>query len=141
VRDAIVAAARRWLGTPYHHQGRLVGVGVDCLGLISEVGRELGILDYDATDYVAMPDGKMMEATCREYLVEQPIDTTPRPGDIVLMWISLRRLPQHLAIFVPWDQRIGIIHAHQRFDDVKAHSYDDYWIKRTVRIFSYPGVQ
>lgn len=33
-RKAIVNAARSWLGTPYHHQASLRGVGCDCLGLI-----------------------------------------------------------------------------------------------------------
>jgi len=29
-RDAVIAEALTWLGTPYHHHGRLKGVGVDC---------------------------------------------------------------------------------------------------------------
>ena len=30
----VVAEARRWLGTPWRHQARLRGVGVDCGGLV-----------------------------------------------------------------------------------------------------------
>ena len=30
----IVAVARSWLGTPYHHQAALKDVGCDCLGLV-----------------------------------------------------------------------------------------------------------
>ena len=33
-RTDVVAAAREWLGTPFHHQARLRGVGVDCVGLV-----------------------------------------------------------------------------------------------------------
>jgi NlpC/P60 family putative phage cell wall peptidase len=40
-RDAIAAAARGWVGTPYHHQASCKGVGCDCLGLIRELWREL----------------------------------------------------------------------------------------------------
>ena len=29
-RQAVIAEALTWLGTPYHHHGRLKGVGVDC---------------------------------------------------------------------------------------------------------------
>jgi hypothetical protein len=29
----VIAAARGWLGTPYHDQASLKGVGCDCLGL------------------------------------------------------------------------------------------------------------
>jgi NlpC/P60 family putative phage cell wall peptidase len=40
-REAIVKAARSWLGTPYHHQASLKGAGADCLGLIRGIWREL----------------------------------------------------------------------------------------------------
>ena len=40
-REAIVTAARGWLGTPYHHQASVKGVGSDCLGLIRGIWREL----------------------------------------------------------------------------------------------------
>jgi cell wall-associated NlpC family hydrolase len=35
----VVAAARRWLGTPYHDQASVIGVGCDCLGLARGVWR------------------------------------------------------------------------------------------------------
>jgi NlpC/P60 family putative phage cell wall peptidase len=38
-RDAIVAEARSWIGTPYRHQASLKGVGTDCLGLLRGVWR------------------------------------------------------------------------------------------------------
>jgi NlpC/P60 family putative phage cell wall peptidase len=40
-REAIVTAARGWLGTPYHHQASVRGAGCDCLGLIRGVWRAL----------------------------------------------------------------------------------------------------
>jgi NlpC/P60 family putative phage cell wall peptidase len=40
-REAIVKAARGWLGTPYHHQASVKGAGSDCLGLIRGIWREL----------------------------------------------------------------------------------------------------
>ena len=40
MRADIVALARGWLGTPYHHQASLKGVGCDCLGLIRGVYAE-----------------------------------------------------------------------------------------------------
>jgi cell wall-associated NlpC family hydrolase len=30
IRAAVVAEARSWLGTPFHHQGRVKAAGVDC---------------------------------------------------------------------------------------------------------------
>ena len=40
-RDDIVSEARTWLGTKYHHKGRVKGVGVDCGGLIYEVFKKV----------------------------------------------------------------------------------------------------
>ena len=95
---------------------------------------------FDSHDYARMPDGLTLRKNCRQYLAEQPRGYDPQPGDVALLWISVRRYPQHMAIFVPWDGRLGIIHAHQRFDYVMEHSFDSYWIKRLVGVFIYPGV-
>lgn len=35
-RAAVVAEAMTWLRTPYHHQGRIKGVGVDCATILLE---------------------------------------------------------------------------------------------------------
>lgn len=37
----VIAVARCWLGTPYHDQASLKGVGCDCLGLARGVWREV----------------------------------------------------------------------------------------------------
>jgi len=39
--EAIVASARRWIGTPYRHQASCRGAGTDCLGLLRGVWREM----------------------------------------------------------------------------------------------------
>jgi cell wall-associated NlpC family hydrolase len=46
--NAIIAAARSWLGVPWRHQGR-TRQGVDCAGLVVLVGRGLGLDDYDTS--------------------------------------------------------------------------------------------
>ena len=39
--DAVIAAARGWLGTPYHDQASLRGIGCDCLGLARGIWRDV----------------------------------------------------------------------------------------------------
>ena len=41
VNARVVEIARSWIGTPYHHQAGVKGVGCDCLGLVRGVWREL----------------------------------------------------------------------------------------------------
>jgi hypothetical protein len=53
-RLAVVEEAQGWLGTPYHHMGRVKGAGTDCLMMLAavyEAGRvipHLEILFYPA---------------------------------------------------------------------------------------------
>ena len=37
----VIAAARAWIGTPYHDQASLRGAGCDCLGLARGIWREI----------------------------------------------------------------------------------------------------
>lgn len=39
--DHVITLARAWLGTPYHDQACLKGVGCDCLGLARGIWRDL----------------------------------------------------------------------------------------------------
>lgn len=43
-RAEIVHEGMTWLGTPYHHHGRLRGVGVDCAMLLCEVFERCGLV-------------------------------------------------------------------------------------------------
>ena len=41
VATEVLTETRGWIGTPYHHQASLKGVGTDCLGLLRGVWRAL----------------------------------------------------------------------------------------------------
>lgn len=118
VGNEIVTAARRWLGTPFHHQGRVRGVGVDCAGLVIGVARELGIFHIDVTGYGHRPDDREMEHLVRAHLAEIPL-ADAAPGDVLLMLIGGR--PQHLAIRTD----VGIIHAYAPARKVVEHRIDE----------------
>lgn len=93
----IVTMARRWLGTPFHHQARLQGVGVDCVGLVIGVARELGVVpsSWDVTGYGRVPDGKQLVHHLDSLL--QPVaQSEMRPGDVVL--VAFDSHPQHVGI-------------------------------------------
>lgn len=110
-RTDIITEARTWLGTPFHHQARLQGVGVDCAGLLIGVARNLGLIDpaWDVQGYDRNPDGSTLMAACLQQL--DLIDRTAmQPGDVVMVRFDAH--PQHLGIV--GDYRHGgqsIIHA------------------------------
>jgi NlpC/P60 family putative phage cell wall peptidase len=51
-RARVVAAARDWIGTPYHHMADLRGVGCDCAMLLVRVYCDLGLVEpFDPRPY------------------------------------------------------------------------------------------
>ena len=98
----VVAEARRWIGTPYHHQARLRGVGCDCAGLIIGVGLATGTLDFSESrfrefaGYARTPNPRQMRRALEAFLVPVPEKVA---GDGDIMWLEWRAdLPMHLAI-------------------------------------------
>lgn len=131
-RDQIVEIARSWIGTPYHHQARLKGVGVDCIGLIVGVGRELGLQIEDTTDYARYPDGKTLGLELERQFIKTDV---PRLGDILLFRVT--RLPQHVGICSP----IGLIHAHMGVGRVVETGISKSWRDRMLGAYKFPGVK
>ena len=136
----IVAQARSWLGTPFHHQARLKQVGCDCLGLIVGVVDELELRDkdgiklgsYDEVTYSKEPDGAYLTQKLLGLLDEVPIEDM-RPGDLALF--SVKENPQHLAILTDYEGGVGMIHSFAPARRVVEHRLDDDWRARLVKVF------
>ena len=112
----IIETARGYLDTPYHHQGRVKAVGVDCLGLIICVGRDLDFLhdEFDRQDYTHQPVAAVLLAGLRQHLVEVDLSDI-RPGDILVLDVSGQ--PVHLGIRTD----IGLLHAYAPAGRVVEH--------------------
>jgi len=110
-RARVVDAALAWVGTPYHHQGRVQGVGADCVQLLLAVYHTAGIIPFlDVRDY--SPDW-MFHRSDEVYLggVNQwcdPVRGEPAPGDVLLYRFG--RCFSHAAIVADWPR---IIHAYR----------------------------
>jgi len=109
-REAVVREALSWAGTPYHHEGRVKGSGVDCGQLLALVYDAAGLIPETSPD--AYPCDWHLHRNEEIYLgiVEMfahKIEGTPRPGDIVLYrW---GRCISHGAIVIDWPQ---VIHSY-----------------------------
>lgn len=137
-RADIVSEARTWIGTPFRHQGRVKGHGVDCSGLVISVARTLGLTDYQATGYPKHPDGNEMRRVCSEMMDEISIDDA-QPGDVILFkFISD---PQHLAIVGDHPSGgLSIIHAFAVSRKVVEAILDDVWRSRVIAVYRVRGV-
>ena len=134
-RDFIVAEARRWKGTPFSHQGRVLGKRVDCVGLISMVARAAGAKSRDVANYTDNPDPIEMKAILDRELINIPI-ADAKPGDIFWMIYGSPK-PRHLAIFTG----TGIIHAYSQNGAVVEHELDEKWRRRVRAVYRYPGIE
>ena len=112
-RDAIVAEARRWIGTPYMHQASLRGAGCDCLGLVRGVWRAVVGPEPEAAGAYA-PD--WAEASLEERLADAggryfvPVARDAfQAGDVLLFRWRAHLPAKHMAIAT---SRAAMIHAH-----------------------------
>lgn len=132
-RADIITAARTYLGTPFHHQGRVKGVGIDCVGLIAGVAKDVGLPLIDCLAYGRVPDGVTLLAKMREQTIElSPKDRTP--GNIVVF--RVKRYPRHVGIFTDH----GLIHTHMMVGKVVEHVLDDGWERVITNVFALKGL-
>lgn len=106
----IIAAARRWIGTPWRHQGRSAS-GVDCVGLLVMIARELGLSVKDETGYRRRQDGRrLFDILSRE--LQLSAITNWKNGDIGLF--KECGFPVHVGFLAREDTTETVIHAHAR---------------------------
>jgi NlpC/P60 family putative phage cell wall peptidase len=113
---AVVIAARRWLGTPYLHQGATRGLGCDCLGLICGLWRELcGDLPQDIPRYSAdWSEPQQHEALWQAlawHLPPSP-DGPLRAGQVILLRMRTGGVAKHLGVVAATGQAAAFIHAY-----------------------------
>jgi NlpC/P60 family putative phage cell wall peptidase len=139
-REAIVVAARRWIGTPYRHQASLIGIGCDCLGLVRGVWRDvIGPEPEVARPYT--PD--WAEASREERLIEAglrwfvPVDTPAFGAGDVLVFRWRNGLPaKHLGIAT---SQGTMIHAHDGASVCEV-AIGPAWRRRIACAFAFPGL-
>lgn len=139
-RETVVSTARSWLGTPFVHQARLKHAGVDCVGLVIGVGKELGIIDpsFDVIEYARIPDGIRLMAGAKANLIEVP-HAEMQVGDIVV--VKFDKYPQHFGFL--GDYRHGgfsIIHAASAYGKVVEQRLMFTKAMGFVAAFKLPGV-
>ena len=137
-RADIITEARRWVGTPFRHQGRVRGRAVDCAGLIIGTGLATGIIDgYQEIGYGRQPNPERMGGHLDQWMERIPVSEA-RDGDVY--WFRFIQ-PMHVgfASTLP-DGRAGVIHAWQDIGRCVEHGLDDTWRRRIVAAFRFHGV-
>ena len=137
-REGIVACARGWIGTPYHHQASCRGVGADCLGLVRGVWRELYGADAElppaySRDWAEASGQETLLGAAARHLV--PIATLHADaGDVVVFRLRIGLVAKHTAILT---SRSTFVHAMEGGPACEA-SLTSWWQRRIAGAFSFP---
>lgn len=137
----VVAAARRWIGTPYRHQASCAGAGTDCLGLIRGVWREvIGREPVDVPPYTLD-----WSETQREESLWSAAEThlLPRakgvldPGTVVLFRMRDGAVAKHLGIVAAAAPQLSFVHAYSGHGVIESRLTAP-WRRRIVAEFAFP---
>lgn len=139
-RNSIVAIARTWIGTPYHHQASLKGAGADCIGLVRGIWRELFGREPEPLPAYS---GDWAEATGREAMLHAagrhlvPIEPAIiREADVIVFRLRTDAVAKHVAVVSDLGR---MIHA-QEGAPVCEVNIGPWWRRRIAGAFSFPNV-
>jgi len=133
-REQIIAEARSWLGTPFHHQGRLKGVGADCAGVVIGTANALNLTSFDTVAYARQPDGAAMQAVLEAQMLKISVDEI-QYGDVILF--AFDRDPQHVGFYTD----IGLLHSYAQVKKCIEVSLDATWRARIRGVYRFKGIE
>ncbi len=139
-RCDIVAAARCWLGTPYHHQASVCGIGADCLGLVRGVWRDLHGADAErppayTRDWAEATGEETLLAAATRHLVVVDV-ANAREGDVVVFRLRPGVVAKHTGILMSGSAFIHAMEGGPACEVPLGH----WWHRRIAGAFSFPGV-
>ena len=138
-REAIVGVARAWIGTPYHHQASVRGVGADCIGLVRGVWRDLYGFEVCrppaySPDWAEAAGEEMLLQAARAHLAERDV-AAMLPGDVLVFRFRAGVPAKHAAVLV---RPAGMVHAAAGVP-VAEVSLSPWWRRRIAGVFAFPG--
>jgi hypothetical protein len=135
-REDIINAARSYIGVRWEHQGRTRN-GLDCIGLLVCIAKDIGIEPVDFKEYRRVPDGHVF----RQKIVEQ---TDPgerndiKTGSILL--VRQTAYPCHVQFASMGTLRNTVIHASLIKRKVVEEPMEDF-LRYVIAVREFPGVE
>jgi hypothetical protein len=139
INATIVTEARKFLNTPFHLQGRKIGVGIDCIGLIIAVANNLNIKSkcglplkyYDYFQYDLKPLNLDLVL-----LMEKHFDQCEviHIGSIALFENNSN---YHLGIIGDYRNNFSLIHACINTNKVVEHRLDASLKHKIIQLYKF----
>ena len=139
-RADIVDEARAWVGTPYHHQACLRGIGADCLGLVRGIwcglyGAEPEIPPAYSPDWAeAGGQETLLGAAARHMSAVAVADM--KPADVIVFRFRRGVPAKHAAVLVT---PTSMVHAAEGAAAAEVPLVP-WWRRRIAGVFVFPGL-
>jgi len=140
-REDIVAMARSWVGTPYHHQAAARGIGCDCLGLVRGLYREIAgdepadIPPYSRDWAEARRRETLLEGAARYLAPVTGLDEAAS-GDVLVFRLRGSAMAKHAGILTSENT---MVHAQEKTGCVEIH-LSSWWCRRIAAVYRFPGI-
>ena len=138
----VVIKGREYLNVAWRHQGRSPITGLDCAGLIIQVGLDLNLLveDYNYTNYGREPDGKLFIAEFNRRLNRVVNLNKRQEGDVLIF--RQGAYPAHCGFFSIKNGVEYLLHSNGSLNVLKVteHVFNDKWQKQLVCVFRFKGI-
>ena len=129
----VVAEARQWIGTPYHHQAAVRGVGCDCAGLVLGVAKVLALTGYRPTAWGRQPNSSELA----DHLAAAGCVPVDAGGAGRLVQFALPGDMAHLGIC----SDSSVIHSWVAAGGVCEMAMTAGWARRVRQYWALPGVE
>ena len=140
ISDQLVQEARTWVGTPYHHQARVKGVGVDCANLIAGIAEACGyepviLQPYSTQWHLHNSEEKLLNILesygCTATTLEEQFGNYE--GSIITF--KFGHVSSHVGIFTSPNT---FVHADVRIGKVTEVSLNGQWANHFSGIYKLP---
>ncbi|ARE38449.1 NlpC/P60 family peptidase [Rhodovulum sp. P5] len=133
--------ARRWIGTPYHHQGSKRGAGADCLGLLRGVwralyGAEPQSIPVYTPDWSEPQRDEVLLRAAQLHLVPKKTSAAAE-GDVILFRMRDGGIAKHLGVQGRLGSGHSFVHAYSGHGVVESPLTAP-WARRIVARFAFP---
>ncbi len=135
MRTRIVEEGRKWINTPWRHQGRSIH-GIDCVGLLYAINAALKLSYYDIKGYGRDPEYDFVSHLIISGFTRIPLQDAVS-GDMLLFRSSVR--PTHVAILTDNRQGPYLLHASAKARKVVEEPYDHEWKALVISAWTFPG--